>query len=68
MSTTSRRDPEREISGWAVGGIAFAGTVLVLSGAFQIMEGIVAIANDNFFVVARNYTLISTSPRGAGST
>jgi hypothetical protein len=59
MSTTQQRDPggaRRDVSGWAVGGIAFAGTVMVMIGAFQIMEGIVAIANDTFYVVTRNYT------------
>jgi len=59
MSTTQERDPggaERDVSGWAVGGIAFAGTVMVMIGAFQIMEGIVAIANDSFYLVTRNYT------------
>jgi hypothetical protein len=59
MSTTQQRDPgraQRDVSGWAVGGIAFAGTVMVMIGAFQIMEGIVAIANDTFYVVTRNYT------------
>ena len=59
MSSTAQRGPargEQDISGWAVGGIAFAGTVLVMVGAFQIIEGIVAIANDNFFIATRNYT------------
>jgi hypothetical protein len=52
--TQPRRDPE--VSGWAVGGIAFAGTMLVLIGVFQSLAGLVAIFNDDFFVVARNYT------------
>ena len=58
MSATTQRDPGRveEVSGWAVGGIAFAGTVMVMIGVFQALEGIVAIANDEFFVVTRNYT------------
>jgi hypothetical protein len=59
MSATSQRGSsqvERDISGWAVGGIAFAGTVMVMVGAFQIIEGIVAIANDNFYVALHNYT------------
>jgi hypothetical protein len=58
MSTT-QRDPgrvEQDVSGWAVGGIAFAGTVMVMTGVFQALEGIVAIANDEFFVATRNYT------------
>jgi hypothetical protein len=57
MSTTAQRNQGREdLSGWAVGGIAFAGTILVMSGAFQILEGIVALVNDNFYVVAPHYT------------
>lgn len=48
--------PQREVSGWALGGIAFAGTMLVLMGTFQALAGLVAIFNDEFYVVARNYT------------
>jgi hypothetical protein len=58
MSTT-QRDPgrvEQDVSGWAVGAVAFAGTILIMIGTFQILEGLVAIFNDEFFVVARNYT------------
>jgi len=58
--STRQRDPGRveqdDVSGWAVGGIAFAGTVMVMIGTFQALEGLVAIFNDEFFVVARNYT------------
>jgi hypothetical protein len=39
-----------------VGGIAFAATVLTIIGAFQVITGLVAIFDDNFYVVARNYT------------
>jgi hypothetical protein len=55
MSTT---DPGRreEVSGWAIGGIAFAGSIMVLIGAFQFFEGLAAIIDDDFYVVARNYT------------
>jgi hypothetical protein len=55
MSTT---DPGRreEVSGWAIGGIAFAGSILVLIGAFQFFQGLAAIIDDEFYVVARNYT------------
>jgi hypothetical protein len=44
------------VSGWAIGGIAFAGTVLTIVGVFQIIAGLVAIFDDNFYVVAQNYT------------
>ena len=58
MSTTQRDSGrvEQDVSGWAVGGIAFAGTVMVMIGTFQALEGLVALFNDEFFVVTRNYT------------
>jgi uncharacterized membrane protein len=51
-----RRDPDDDVSGWAVGGTVFAATVLMLIGVFQAIAGLVAIFDDNFYVVARNYT------------
>jgi uncharacterized membrane protein len=51
--STSR---EPEISGWAVGGITFAGCMLLVIGSFQAIAGLVGIFNDEFYVVARNYT------------
>jgi hypothetical protein len=53
---TQMRPSSREVSGWAVGGIVFAATMLVLIGVFQSLAGLVAILNDDFYVVARNYT------------
>ncbi len=46
---------EPEVSGWAIGGIAFAATLMVLIGAFQVIAGLGALFNDDFFVVTRNY-------------
>jgi uncharacterized membrane protein len=43
-------------SGWAIGGIVFAATVLTIIGAFQIIAGLVAIFDDDFYVVTANYT------------
>jgi hypothetical protein len=51
---SGRRD--QDVSGWAVGGIVFAASMLTLVGVFQVIAGLVAIFNDEFFVVARNYT------------
>ncbi|MGH3022235.1 MAG: DUF7144 family membrane protein [Gaiellaceae bacterium] len=51
----STRSPE-PVSGWAVGGIAFAGVILVLIGFFQLISGLAAIFEDDFYVVAPNYT------------
>jgi hypothetical protein len=45
-----------EPSGWAVGAVFFAAAILTLVGIFQAIAGIVAIANDSFYVVTRNYT------------
>lgn len=48
------RGPE-PVSGWAVGGIAFAATVMILVGVFQAVQGLAAIIDDEFFVVADEY-------------
>jgi hypothetical protein len=56
---------EPTVSGWAVGGITFAGTMLILIGMFQVIDGIAAIANDEFFLVGQNYTFnLDTSAWG----
>lgn len=52
----SRSRGGQETSGWAVGGLVFAASILVLIGVFQVIAGLVAVFNDEFFVVARNYT------------
>jgi hypothetical protein len=39
-----------------VGGLAFAATVMMIIGFFQIIAGLVAIIDDEFYVVTRNYT------------
>lgn len=44
------------VSGWALGGVAFAGTLMIMSGAFQAIAGLVAIFDDEFYVIGRNYT------------
>ena len=56
---------EPTVSGWVVGGITFAGTMLILIGMFQAIDGLVAIFNDDFFLVTQNYTFdIDTSAWG----
>jgi hypothetical protein len=44
------------VSGWAMGGITFAASMLILIGMFQAVDGLVAIFNDEFFVRTANYT------------
>ena len=57
MTTEHRGGPDTPgVSGWAVGGMAFAATIMVMVGTFQVIVGLVAIFNDDFFVVTRNYT------------
>jgi len=48
-------EPE-PVSGWASAGITFAGVMLVIIGFFQMIAGLVAIFDDEFFVVTQNYT------------
>jgi hypothetical protein len=48
--------PERpRVSGWAVGGMTFAGAMLVLIGSFEFLAGLAAIINDELFPVPRGY-------------
>jgi hypothetical protein len=56
VSTEYESRHQEPVSGWAVGAIAFAATLLALSGVFQMIAGLVALFNDDFYVVARNYT------------
>jgi hypothetical protein len=59
----SSRAPEP--SRWAEGGVSFAAYVLILVGSFEILAGLVAIFDDEFYVVARNYTFeLDTSAWG----
>jgi hypothetical protein len=46
----------RPISGWAVGGVTFAGVLMIIVGFFQGITGLTAIFNDDFFVITENYT------------
>ena len=63
-SYESRRDAD-DISGGAAGGIIFAATMLVMIGVFQAIAGLVAIFDDEFYVVTRNYTFdLDTSAWG----
>ena len=42
-------------NGWAIGWTAFAGIMMVMGGVWWIISGIVAIANEDFFVVGEEY-------------
>jgi hypothetical protein len=43
------------VSSWAVGWTAFAGVMMVVSGLWWIIAGIIALVDDNFYVVTKNY-------------
>ena len=48
--------PEKsEPSGWAVGWTVFAASMLVVQGFWWIMSGIVALVDDEFYVVTPEY-------------
>ena len=51
----SQYDTGPRPSGWAVGGLTFASTMMVLIGIFQAFAGLGAIIDDEFFVVTQNY-------------
>lgn len=46
----------RPVSGWAIGGTVFAGVMLLLIGLFHAVAGLVALIDDEFYVVTANYT------------
>ena len=51
-----RTGGDQEVSGWAIGGITFAAVAIMLIGGFQVIAGLAAIFDDEFFVIGRNYT------------
>ena len=52
MSTTRAND-----STWAGGVSVFAASMMLVVGAFQFFEGLVAVANDTFYVKTQDYVL-----------
>jgi hypothetical protein len=57
MAATQHDSGQAEqVSGWALSGLVFAASILTLAGTFQLLAGLVALFNDEFYVVARNYT------------
>jgi hypothetical protein len=65
MTDYGVRTDSPRVSGWAIGGMTFAASMMVLVGCFQALTGLAAILNDDFFVVTRNYTYdLSTTTWG----
>jgi hypothetical protein len=46
-----RQDPP----GWAMGFIVFAAVMMMMTGAFQALAGLIAIFENEFYVATRNY-------------
>ena len=46
----------RVVSGWAIGGTVFASVMMLLIGLFHAVAGLVALVDDEFYVVTANYT------------
>jgi hypothetical protein len=54
-SSPGARGTDRETSGMAVGFILFAAIILMMSGIFQALQGLVGIFENEFYVATRNY-------------
>ncbi len=53
---TDQQHRRRESSDWETTGIVFAAALLLLIGCFHFIAGLVALFNDDFYVVTRHYT------------
>jgi hypothetical protein len=53
--SSAARRADRETSGWAVGLILFAAILMLMSGVFQALQGLIAIFENEFYVATRNY-------------
>jgi hypothetical protein len=53
MTDYTTRDTS--VSGWAISGVTFAATIMVLVGIFEAIAGLAAIFDDDFYVVTQNY-------------
>ena len=54
-SSSGARRADRETSGTAVGFILFAAIMMLMSGVFQAIQGLVGIFENEFYVATRNY-------------
>ena len=46
---------EKQPSGWAIGWTAFAGITMIMMGIFWAIMGLVAVLNDEFYVVTQRW-------------
>lgn len=52
QNQTTGRQP---VSDWAVGGVVFAAAMMLMNGLFQVIAGLAALINDQYFVAVRGY-------------
>lgn len=55
--TASQPPASEPPSAWATGFIIFAAVMMMMSGAFQALAGLVALLEDEFYVTTPNYLL-----------
>ena len=58
----SQQDSGSGLSGWAVGGITFAVTMMIMIGVFQALAGLVAILNNALYVATDTYPFGLNTP------
>lgn len=58
--SSTRTDEDRGMSAW-VGWIAFAGMMLMMLGVFHVIEGIVALTKDSYFLVHSSGLIVTGS-------
>jgi hypothetical protein len=56
--TDTRATSESRTTGW-VGWVFFAGVMVMILGTFQAIEGLVALFNDEYYVVGSNGLVVS---------
>ena len=66
-SSTAYVSDRPEVTGW-VGGVAFAGIMLIMLGIFQAIEGFVAIFDDGYYLVRPNGLVVNVDYTAWGWT
>jgi hypothetical protein len=52
---TTRQGPARSAGAAARGGIAFAAMLMILTGSMQLLQGLVALVDEDFYVARQEY-------------
>jgi len=55
VTNLDKNDRSNRYGGRRAGAVAFAGVMLIMVGFMQLIEGVVALMNDNFYVKTQNY-------------